>query len=702
MPEPAKPSISLVFGGVTPPQGDIVELFAHLGCSKEVSSYEIKLHNWNGKYSPTGATPITVGMDGSISLGRGGTCPLLMTLRVEDVNYESTPQESYVTVSGRCWGERLFRRTVTKTYTNQKGEAIAKDLLDYFVGLSHVRSSVELIENTDTTYTKLEYADSPVWDILKYIAESADKSGVIGFDFRVAPDGKFEFFAKLSKTNSTTIVNNIDVKTNYRKNITRIRNKITVYGLADKSVPTDKVAWTRSLSPADGDWSPASGSVSVDSTGAPDGGACIKLSVSGSLYYGSCFFTLDVAKAVNAEIYPLLNIQFKLDDTYSGPGVITLWDGTSKQATKNISITPDEAWHTFEIGVGSAYANQWESIESGFDWTTIRVVKLTFWFPENVGAGDFRIHGLYFGGRRYSAVVEDAGSQAAYGLREYVEVDEELWNDDECTHRANALLTYLKSPAEYLTLVSTLLDYGSSPILGGDKVHVELPVEGVNSDFRVESVEYRVPNPETLETTLELGKEPPRLADYIYGLRTFTVNVEKLSRTKVGKRGVPVSTPGGGSSGGSYFNTNVEVDKVSPVVNLLTGRVLKACLGFDGANAFLVAYAGDLVLYSQNGILRPESAAGIDLGTSGTPFGNGYINGLFSVGWLNVGGFTVITNGRVLQNVSADANILTGGNLDVARMPSSGYTGDIAVAKVGGGTRTLHFDHGICTGYTDS
>jgi hypothetical protein len=201
----APPSIALVFGAVAPPQADVVEMLVHLGCSKEVSSYDITLHNHNGKYSAGGATPITVGLDGSISLGRTPNCPLLMTLRVEKVRYQSSPTESYVTVSGRCWGERLFRRVVTATYSGMKGEEIVKDLMDYYAGLSHVRGSTELVENTDTTYTELEYEDSPVWDILKYVAESADKTGTIGFDFRVSPDGKFEFFPKLSKTNSTVI-----------------------------------------------------------------------------------------------------------------------------------------------------------------------------------------------------------------------------------------------------------------------------------------------------------------------------------------------------------------------------------------------------------------------------------------------------------------------------------------------------------------
>jgi hypothetical protein len=350
---------------------------------------------------------------------------------VESVTYKSTPEEHYITVSGRCWGERLFRYTVTKQYLTQKGEDIVKNLIDYYAGLNHNRGGTELIENTDTTYTGLSYDESPAWDILKYIAQTADKAGVIGYDFRVAPDGKFEFFPVFSKINSTTLVEQIDDSCMYRKDISRVRNRIRIYGVADKSVPINKVAWTRSLTPSDGVWTAFSGSVSVDPTGAPDGGACIKLSVVGALYYGGVIFTLNPASAVNTEIYPLLNMQFKLDDTYSGPGVLTLWDANSKTASKNISISPDEAWHIFEIGVGSAYANQWEYIQSGFDWTQIRVVRVAFYFPQNVGAGDFRIHQLYFGGRRYSSTQENAASQAAYGLREYAETDEELWTDNE-------------------------------------------------------------------------------------------------------------------------------------------------------------------------------------------------------------------------------------------------------------------------------
>jgi hypothetical protein len=207
--------------------------------------------------------PIHVGLDGSISIGRGATCPLLLTCRVENVKYQSSPMENYLQVSGRCWDERLFRRVVTKTYENKKGEEIIRDLLDYYVGLNHVCNSVELVEATDTTYTKLEYSDTPVMDILRQIADSADKAGIIGYDFRIAPDGKFEFFPKNSKTSTVNLNERIE-ESEYSLDIIGVRNRIVVYGAADKSVPVDRDSWSETLTPIDGIWTTTSGTVSFD------------------------------------------------------------------------------------------------------------------------------------------------------------------------------------------------------------------------------------------------------------------------------------------------------------------------------------------------------------------------------------------------------------------------------------------------------
>ena len=264
------PKAAVVFGSVTPPQGDILELRVHLGCTKEVSSFDCLLQNFDKKYTVT--NPINVGDNGSISIGRGVNCPLILTGRVEEIEPQSTPVENYIRVRGRCCGEKIFRRVVTKTYENQKGEAIVKDLIDNYVGLSHVRNSTELIEDTDTTYTLLEYENTPVFDILKYIAESADKAGVIGFDFRVEYDGKFAFFPKNSKTSPISLSEKIE-HSRYSKDIHRVRNKIIVYGAAEKCNDSSKDFGTDMATPYKGskvDQSSASGQKNLYVTSTTD------------------------------------------------------------------------------------------------------------------------------------------------------------------------------------------------------------------------------------------------------------------------------------------------------------------------------------------------------------------------------------------------------------------------------------------------
>jgi hypothetical protein len=50
-----------------------------------------------------------------------------------------------------------------------------------------------------------------------------------------------------------------------------------------------------------------------------------------------------------------------------------------------------------------------------------------------------------------------------------------------------------------------------------------------------------------------------------------------------------------------------------------------------------------------SGVIRPYADASDDLGNGAFRFGNGYIKGLLSIGWLNVGGFGVIDASRNLS-----------------------------------------------------
>jgi len=524
------PKLTIALGAVGIPQGDVVEARVYLGATKEVSSWELLLQNWNSKYSPGGTYPLSVGQDGYICIGRGANVPQIITTRTESVKYESSPSENYVRVSGRCWGEKLFRRVVTKTYANQKGEAIVKDLLDYFSGISHNRGGTELVEDTDTTFMLLVYENTPVWDIIRAIAAASDNAGVIGYDFRIAPDAKFEFFPRNSKSSSVSLSEKIEQSV-YSKDIFRVRNRVTIYGAPEKSSPADKFSSVESLSPTEGAWTAVAGSVSLDSSKHySEGTASIKNST-GANYYGASLFTFGTSYIVDANRFPLLFLVLARDSTLPGDFSIILFDTSDRAAQCQINQIGDDKWVLEQLKVGSAYADQW-AVAANFDWTHIWRVEVVGWCTDAT-PGNFWVGQLFFGGCRYSSMQEDSGSQSAYGLRELVYTDEELYSDNECTLRAKAVLAQLKDPAEFLTIRSAVIDYGTTPLLPGDKINVVLPNENVNANFGILSVEYFVDaKTQTLEITLELGREVPLLADYMYAFRSKIGHVSRYKKAR--------------------------------------------------------------------------------------------------------------------------------------------------------------------------
>jgi hypothetical protein len=545
------PVVALVFDSVTPPQGDVLDLKVHLGCTNEVSSFSCLLQNFDKKYTDT--YPISVGVNGSLSIGRGANCPLIATVHVEEVVCESSPTENYIRVKGRCWGEKLFRRVITKTYENMKGEDVVKDLIDYYAGLSHVRDSTELIEDTDTTYTLLEYENTPVFDVLKYVASSADKSGAVGFDFRVEPDAKFAFFPRNTKTSPVNLSELIE-SSEYRRDIHRIRNRIMVYGARGRPYPlgVDGQTWSDSLSEdvsqvnywlehALGNWEPitADTTMSIETSSVFQGAKCVKVECTSYLYYVS-FWWVFLTSYVNANSYPSLAFAIKADSNHNLSHSIELHDGSGDDNVvwRGFTIPKTDEWEVIKLDIGKNHVDEWtESVfnTTDFRWDLIRGARFTV--NQKIGQyGDVWVDMFHFGDGRWEArrplvAQEPTASQTLYGERELAEVDEELHSDNECDLRAKALLAHLENPAEYITVSTTVLDYGTDVLLPGDKIHVTLPNENVDANYRIISVEYRVnAASQTLEIILELGKETPLLADYLYTLQSRSSSLSRYKR----------------------------------------------------------------------------------------------------------------------------------------------------------------------------
>jgi hypothetical protein len=67
--------------------------------------------------------------------------------------------------------------------------------------------------------------------------------------------------------------------------------------------------------------------------------------------------------------------------------------------------------------------------------------------------------------------------------------------------------------------------------------------------------------------------------------------------------------------------------------------------------------------------LLPNATGTYDLGSDAKKWSSLYVAGLGKVGWLNVANYIVITDSRVLQNVTANVAIITSGQFPLTRMP---------------------------------
>ncbi len=564
---------------------DVSDPKIHLGMLNEVSSFDLKLVNEEGKYSkPSSDTYVGVGDSLKIWIGRKGEyLTKILTGRIEEVECNSQQAEHYMTIRGRDLGEDLFRKNVLKTYENMEGSLIVKDVIENYTSLGHVRDSVELIEGTGTVYQKLEFQDVPVFDVLKQVANSAvgSVSGAVGYDFKIAPDGLFEFFERMQKTSVASLTGMIEYST-HRKDIHRIRNWIRIFGAIGKKYPLDGDQWTEydwvylharlvsdawegqrdivvddvspfevgdeihlyywpdqerntieSIDPVNsiitmvdnlshaypantlahvikrgshigGFWYGSGFDVQVENGKVIAGSRSVKLVGSGVPWDGIAF-TLPRGYEIDCDEYPFLQFFIAAPNTYSGHGWISLEDVNGVDATREMTITSDEEWNTVQASCGKKSESEWTPWIYMPDWKKVMSIFISLSALSN---GSFWIDGMFFDKKRWESLQEDAVSINTYGKRELIETNEEFHSDDAVYQRARSLLAYLKDPAEYLTVETSLLTGDNLNVFPGEKIPISIPNDNINSNYRIVSVDHRIRGTE-LETTLELGWEPP-------------------------------------------------------------------------------------------------------------------------------------------------------------------------------------------------
>ena len=509
-------------------EGNCIDIKIHLGVTEEVDSFSASLWNKGGIYTGTDR-PLDVGNHVKIYGAREGD-PLLKLFvgRVESLTaMDKGSRGNILTISGRSYGEELMRKTVFNMWENVKGEALVKSIIENYTSLKHVRGSTELVEDTDTTFTFLRYDDVNVFDILKEIASLCDKDGVIGFDFRITYDGKFEFFHRGSRTSPVSLTDLIE-EAEWRKEIYRLRHRVTVYGKALSPVPADRDAWTEGGTVPSG-WSSAGTGTFSMSDDAKVGAKSVKLTGTSR---NDLWAQKNIPSQVLGGIGGARELKFWLKYDYSGPtqsASVSVWflAGGGKMMGHSLLVSKG-VWREYALPLGPK--TNWISF-GGATWNdAYNAIVFYVELQESADNVYLWIDGLHLDGYRYGARETVSPTPPEADIRELTVIDDELMSDYECSLRAKALLdAYVAS--ETLQVKTSVFAPGGNRLLPGDTITVNLPDENINAAFRIKSVEHYFDGRENAWIcTVELGREKPIFADYLYHLKAKT---ERLARSKL-------------------------------------------------------------------------------------------------------------------------------------------------------------------------
>jgi len=155
------PSAKVTVSGSDIAAQNLLDIYIHLGCTKETNSFEVIVNNSNpdyyeGQYSPGGAKEFTLASTLSIKIKRGtitGSTKTLITGKIESIEYVDEAEEygfkDVVYLRGRCLGQDLFSRKfdgdLIAAAGSGKAETIVAYLIDNYTSLSHVRNASDLI-----------------------------------------------------------------------------------------------------------------------------------------------------------------------------------------------------------------------------------------------------------------------------------------------------------------------------------------------------------------------------------------------------------------------------------------------------------------------------------------------------------------------------------------------------------------------------
>jgi len=389
--------------------------------------------------------------------------------------------------AGKNQGEILKRRLKRQ----KKWEAVnASDIVTELANdLSLGTTEIE----TDTTAVTLMVDAESYFDVLKKVSDYwYDATTQIKKDFYVDINNNLVWKSRPIRSTGVETLTVGDNVINYQvlRDVQRVRNKIHVYG-QKHMLPTDGDLWTES----GGSWGGTVGTYSWNAD-AKVGSYSRQATRSGDDYMDVWlgFSQIDCTGRFKDD-YDSLHFWIKIVDNPNGEGNMVIHLQLSANSTTNYYqyiltsvtnqvMTSDGVWYEFTLPLGPD-STYWSTVGSP-SWSNITNAR---WFVSGNTSGTItiRLDGLYFYGKRYYNLAEDATSQTNYGVRELEYVDETLVSDADCQRRGEVLLYQLKNPVTRIDISTP----GNTNIKIGDRLSLTIPAEGISaSNFDVVSVDH--------------------------------------------------------------------------------------------------------------------------------------------------------------------------------------------------------------------
>jgi len=250
---------------------------------------------------------------------------------------------------------------------------MVSDLLENYTTADNLTLYLDLIRNSDTTYTKMLFTHETVFDIIKFITDTADTGGTIGYDSRIEYDGKYAWLPRGHVTESNFDLTAEVQLERFLDDATRIRNKITVFGKADKPYPLDAdgqaysdaytETYSQSLVKVEVNVAAAQADVEVaeDASDAFSVGDYMWLTDSASI--GEECQIKSIAKSGGSN--DVITMESNIGAAYTTANYVIIWEVSSTQGWGYI---PQGAYNSFNIGLDAVtYHTGAKSIKVDFN-----------------------------------------------------------------------------------------------------------------------------------------------------------------------------------------------------------------------------------------------------------------------------------------------------------------------------------------------